>query len=124
MILPGFKLDIPPPPVMYRLVGIGKPLTEAELPPPELLDPSEPDAELLAPGNGVTSDSPLVVSKMMPKFAIAMRGRSSSKHSFRSGRNIKRLFILNAHGKKINGIPRLPLHGGLTSQSAISLFVS
>lgn len=128
VMLPGFKLDIPPPPVMYRLVGIGKPLTEAELPPPELLAPSEPDAELLAPGNGVTMFNPLVVSRMIAKFEIDMRGRSSSMHSFRSGRNIKRLFILHAHAKSStaspDGIPRLPLQAGLTSQSAISYDVS
>ena len=105
VMLPGFKLEIPPPPVMYRLVGIGKPLTEAELPPPELLAPSEPDAELLAPGNGVTRFNPLVVSRMIPKFEIAIRGRSSSMHSFRSGRNIKRLFILNAHAKRSTASP-------------------
>ena len=50
VMLPGFKLEIPPVPVMYRLVGIAVPLTEAALPPPELLAPSEPAPELLAPG--------------------------------------------------------------------------
>ena len=31
------------------------------MPPPELLAPNEPDAEELAPGNGVINASPLVV---------------------------------------------------------------
>ncbi len=93
-MFPGLRLEIPPLPVMYRLVGIGTPLTElAELWLDPLL-PNEPAADVFAPGNGVINVRPLVVRMMTPKFAIAGRSRSSRTHSLKSGRKIKGLYIL------------------------------
>ena len=119
VILPGRRLEIPPAPVMKRLVGIGKPLTELADPPPPPPLPKDPDADELAPGNGVTNDKPLVVRTMIPRFEFAMSARSSRMQSFRLGRNIKWLFILNVHEVRSGGIPRLPVHNGLTSQSGV-----
>ena len=72
VMLPGRRLEIPPDPVMKRLVGIGKPLTELADPPPPPPLPKDPDADELAPGNGVTNDKPLVVRTMIPRFEFAM----------------------------------------------------
>jgi hypothetical protein len=91
VILPGFKLEIPPVPVTYRLVGIATPLTEDALPPPPTLNAAP---ELLAPGNASMSVRPLVVKMMTARFAMAGAMRSSNMHSTKFGRNAKRLFIL------------------------------
>jgi hypothetical protein len=79
---------------MYRLVGIGTPLTGLADPPLGPPEPSEPAADVFAPGNGVIKLSPLVVRMTIPKFAIAGRNRSSRTHSLKSGRKIKGLYIL------------------------------
>jgi hypothetical protein len=94
---------------MYMNVGCGNPLTALALPPPPPLLPSEPEADELAPGNGVMSDNPLVVTTMIPRLAIAKSARSSSTQLAKSGRNIKRLFILAARARPQSGIRWLPL---------------
>ncbi len=44
-MFPGFRLEMPFWPVMYRLVGTGTPLTDAADPPLGPLLPSEPAAD-------------------------------------------------------------------------------
>jgi len=83
-------LEMPPAPVTKNADGIGAPLTLAAVPPLGPLLPNEPEPDELAPGNGVKSTNPLVVGTIMPRLAIANRYRSSSMHSFKSGRNIHR----------------------------------
>ncbi len=78
---------------MNRYVGIGTPLALAAKLGPPLELPKLPDAELLAPGNGVTSARPLVVRMIVPKLATTGSVRSSSTQSHRSGRNTSRVFI-------------------------------
>ena len=94
VMFPGRRLEIPPWPVMYKLVGTGEPLTEAAEPPLGPLLPSEPAADVFAPGNGMISENPLVVSTKIPMLAIAGETRSSRMQSTKLGRNAKRLFIL------------------------------
>jgi hypothetical protein len=95
VMFPGRRLEMPPRPVMYKLVGTGTPLTEAADPLLGPLLPSEPAADTFAPGNGMINEKPLVVSTKMPMFAIAGETRSSSMQSSRLGRNAKRVFILD-----------------------------
>lgn len=116
VIFPGRSDEIPYEPVMKRYVGTGTPLTLAAVPPPgPLVLPSEPEAELFAPGNGVIKIRPLVVRITVPKFVIAGRVRSSNTQSRRSGRSFRWLFIvIHANPRRTT---RCVWHRGLTSQS-------
>jgi hypothetical protein len=66
-------LEIPPMPVTKKPDGMGLPLTLAAVPELPPLLPNDPAPEELAPGNGVSSTRPLVVSTIVPKLAIASR---------------------------------------------------
>jgi len=88
-MLPGRRLEIPPLPVTYRPVGIGTPLTELAVPPLGPLLPSEPAADVLAPGNGVIKVNPLCVKMIIPRFGVARSDRCSRIQSLKSGRNFK-----------------------------------
>jgi hypothetical protein len=70
------------------LVGNAAPLTDAA---DEATD--VPLAELEAPGNGVVSVKPLVVSTMIPRLDIAGQIRSSRKQSIRLGLSAHSRFI-------------------------------
>jgi len=114
--LPGRMLEIPPIPVTKNAAGMGFPLTLAAEPPLGPLLPKDPLPEEFAPGNGVSSTSPLVVGTIIPKLAIARRQRPSSMHSLRSGRNINRSFMLDAHAPNPTD-PRLSFTSNWTDRS-------
>jgi hypothetical protein len=73
---------------------MGTPLTELALPELGPLLPSEPAADVFAPGNGVISANPLCVKMKIPRLGVAGSVRSSKIHSFKSGLNTNRLFSL------------------------------
>ncbi len=91
---------------MNRYVGIGTPLALGATLAPPLELPKLPDAELLAPGNGVTKISPLVVRMIVPKLATTGSVRSSSTQSHRSGRNTSRVFIKSGQPAWSGGVNR------------------
>jgi len=123
VMFPGFRLDSPLLPVMYRLIGIGTPLTGLADPPLGPPLPREPAADEFAPGNGVINERPLVVRMMIPKLAIAGRSRSSRTHSLKSGRKIKGLYILEIPERNL--MARFPLSDARwTDRSVRSAFLN